>query len=235
MRKNIAKFLIVTMVVTGVMTGCGKKTDNKSKETTTEVITSENVTTEATTTEAATTEEATTAGSFKYQHDPKLNASAMDDIIENPDAVYGFSPNPESKRLGSFAEYDWTDAEAVAGYKAERMKYHESIEGMYTMLRKLSAEGKTIEEMAKAISNERNRIRLDSYKDDPEGLAEVKKSNLDTYGHEEGPLPEELYEKYGSWETVLQKAFGTNSGMDACVGLYDDYYYLYVELGQVEE
>ena len=27
---------------------------------------------------------------------------------------------------------------------------------------------------------------------------------------------------------------GTNMGMDACCGLYDEYYFLYIELGYVE-
>ena len=35
---------------------------------------------------------------------------------------------------------------------------------------------------------------------------------------------DELYAESDSWETVIAKAFSTNSGMDACLGLYDDYY-----------
>lgn len=37
---------------------------------------------------------------FAYIHNPKDNPEAMKDIVENPDAVYGFSPDPESTRLG---------------------------------------------------------------------------------------------------------------------------------------
>ena len=88
--------------------------------------------------------------------------------------------------------------------------------------------------MARAVSEERNRLRLAAY-DDPEGLAEVKKSNLETYGHEDGPTPDDLFEKYGSWTTVMQKAFSPNMGMDACCGLYDECYLLYIELGYVEQ
>ena len=95
-------------------------------------------------------------------------------------------------------------------------------------------DGASVEEMARAVSEERNRLRLLSYQDDPEGLEAVKKTNLKTYGHEDGPTPDQLYEKYGSWTVVLQKAFSTNMGMDACCGLYDEYYWLYVELGYVE-
>ena len=173
-------------------------------------------------------------GVFSYVHDPRENPEAMADIIENEDAVYGFSPDPESERLGAYAEYDWTDPELVAEAQKERRAYHESMESMMDILFKMREEGASMEEMARAVSEERNRLRLEAYKDDPEGLATVKESNLKTYGHEEGPTPDELYEKYGSWTTVLQKAFSPNMGMDACCGLYDEYYFLYIELGYVE-
>lgn len=171
---------------------------------------------------------------YVYVHDPRENPSAMADIIENPDAVYGFSPNPESARLGAYADYDWTDPEVVEKGRQDRIAYHESLDSLYTMLYEMRDAGASIEEMARAVSAERNRLRLESYRDDPEGLAKVKKSNLETYGNENGPTADALFEKYGSWEIVIQKAFGTNAGMDACVGLYDDYYSLYVELGMVK-
>ena len=165
---------------------------------------------------------------FTYEHDPRENPAAMEDIVENPDAVY------ESPRLGSFADYDWTDPEVVAEAQKERREYHESMDTMTDILYRMRDEGASMEEMARAVSEERNRLRLESYKDDPKGLAEVKESNLKTYGHEEGPTPDQLYEKYGSWTVVLQKAFSPNMGMDACCGLYDEYYWLYIELGYVE-
>ncbi len=172
---------------------------------------------------------------FVYEHDPRVNPEAMKDIVENPDAVYGFSPDPESTRLGSYAAYDWTDPKLVAKAQKERRAYHESMDSMTDILYRMREDGASIEEMARAVSEERNRLRLASYDDDPERLAEAKKSNLETYGHEEGPTPDELFEKYGSWTVVLQKAFSSNMGMDACCGLYDEYYWLYIELGYVED
>ena len=47
---------------------------------------------------------------FHYEHDPALNPSAMKDIIADPAAVYGFRPDPDSARLGVYADDDWTDA-----------------------------------------------------------------------------------------------------------------------------
>lgn len=178
-------------------------------------------------------EPAAVEAEFHYVHDPRMNPKAMEDIIEDPSAVYGFSPNPDSVRLGQFASYDWSDPEMVENARQERIAYHENNAGLYSMMEQLQTEGKSIEEIARTISAERNRLRLAAYDGDPEGLAAVKQSNLDTYGNEEGPTADSLYAKYGSWETVLEKAFSVNSGMDACLGLYDDYYDLYLASGQL--
>lgn len=159
-----------------------------------------------------------------YAHDPRINAKAMEDIVVNPDAIYGFSPDPDSKRLGEYASYDWSDPVVVEKARQDRIKYHESFNEQYEIWEKMSAEGKSTEEIARAVSAKRNESRLASYKDNPEGLEKVKKSNLETYGNENGPTPESLYEKYGSWETVILKSFSSNSGMDACLGLYDAQY-----------
>ena len=175
-------------------------------------------------------------GKFVYIHDPRKIPEAMKDIIENPDAVYGFSPDPESTRLGKIAAIDWTDPEVVAQKTEERRTYHESMVSMIDILLRMRDEGATLEEMARAVSAERNRLRLASYQNDPETLEIAKRSNLEVYGNEEGPTPEMLYEECGgSWITVLQKAFRMNMGMDACCGLFDEYYWLYIELGLVED
>ena len=172
---------------------------------------------------------------FSFVHDPRENPRAMEDIIENPDAVYGFSPNPESGRLKVYAGFDWTDPEFVADAQTERRAYHKSMDSMSDILYEMREKGATTEEMARAVSEERNRLRIEASSGNPEELAAMKESNLQTYGREEGPTPDQLYEKYGSWATVLQKAFSPNMGMDACCGLYDEYYWLYIELGYVEE
>lgn len=174
---------------------------------------------------------------FQYIHDPRENPAAMKDIVANPEAVYGFSPNPDSERLGEYADsIDWTDPDQVAQAREQRAEYLESFSQLYRMIEDMLGEGKNVEEIARAVSKRRNELRLESYDGDPEGLALVKKSNLETYGHEEGPEADELYEKYGSWQTVLEKALGSNAGMDACLGFYDEYYYTYdIEAARAEE
>ena len=163
-----------------------------------------------------------------YVHDPMQNPNAAKDIIVNPDAVYGFSPSPDSVRLAPFLEYDLTDLAVVEELKKQRIAYHESMQELYQMRADMEAEGKSIEEIAAAVSTRRNELRLEAYKDDPEGLEKVKKDNLEKYGNENGPTLEYLYDMYGSWGMVLSKALSTNEGADACVGLYDEYYDTYV-------
>ena len=164
-----------------------------------------------------------------YVHDPRENPVAMRDIVVNPEAVYGFSPSTaEESTLKQYADaIDWTDPDQVAEAREQRRVYHEGLQELYDMILEMVNEDKDTETIARAVSQRRNEIRLESYKDDPEGLETVKKRNLEIYGNETGPLPDDLYQKYGSWETVMMKALGTNAGMDACLGFYDDYYYLY--------
>ncbi len=171
---------------------------------------------------------------FKYKHSPLLNPKAMKDIIVNPNAIYGFSPDPKSVRLGEYADYDWSEALLVYKSRQERIAYHEKDAVLRDMIISLSTQGRSTEEIARAVSAKRNEIRLEANADDPVKLAKVKKSNFDTYGNENGPDADFLYKKYGSWETVMEKALSTNLGMDACLGLYDDYYLEYVASGQAE-
>lgn len=59
------------------------------------------------------------------------------------------------------------------------------------------------------------------------GYEKAVNSNPKNLGNKYGMTPEQAFEKYGSWEMVLEKATSANAGMDACCGLYDDFYYLY--------
>lgn len=196
--------------------------------------TSDDATAPESTLQAGTAEDelAATTSTFTYQHDPRNNPSAMKDIIADIAAVYGFRPSPDGS-LKQFADADWSDPAVVEKGRQDRLAYHKSIEALYDILATMQAAGASTEEIARAVSTKRNEIRMASYANDPEGLARLKARNLEEYGNENGGTPEYFFNKYGSWETVIEKSFSVNSGMDACLGLYDIYYSLYVASGQV--
>lgn len=172
---------------------------------------------------------------FQYEHDPMDYPIAAEDIVVNPDAIYGYSPNPESKRLGEFArEIDWTDPEEVAMRRRERQEYHDSLNELHSMIDEMYNAGSTIEDIAKAVSEKRNQLRLNTYQNDPEGLEMVKNSNLEAYGDENGPTIDYLYDKYGSWAQIITKSLSSNPGMDACLGFYDEYYDMYQLMDKFE-
>ena len=167
------------------------------------------------------------ASDFKYIHDPMQNELVKNEILVNPDAVFGFSPNPASERLGAFAKYDWTDEKVVLPISNERVIYHERVENELLALLDIGKKnGDSVEDIARALSERRNTIRLEEA-EAAGTLEETKQSNLDNYGNENGQTPEYRFEKYGSWETVASKAFSTNVAIDVCLGLYDKYYDVY--------
>ena len=162
-----------------------------------------------------------------YIHDPMANPKAAQDIVADPSAVYGYRPSPDSVRLKEYAGYDWTDPAFVAQQREKRLAYHENFAELYQMIDSMKAAGRSVEEIARAVSTRRNELRLEAYKDDPEGLEKTKKSNLETFGDENGGSPDYFYAKYGSWETVIEKALSVNPGADAILGLYDMFYDTY--------
>ncbi|WP_242226480.1 T7SS effector LXG polymorphic toxin [Bacillus cereus group sp. BfR-BA-01358] len=165
---------------------------------------------------------------FAYKNNPMDNPKAAKDIHENPDAVYGFSPNPNSESIGGFADaLDWTNPEQVAQATVRRQSYHDKNDNIIELINKMKNEGNSIEEIARAVNNQRNQNRLNDYIDDPKGLERVMARNEVKYGNPHGPTAEFSFNKYGSWEKVIEKSMSANPGMDACCGLYDKYYHLY--------
>lgn len=155
------------------------------------------------------------------------NPKAAKDIIENPDAVYGYSLKPESK-LNSFG-VDWTNPDEVAYAQSERIRYHEHLEQKKTMLKdeisKLQNDGYSMEDIARMKVEQRNQDRINNYikSNNYDGLEAMKQRNLEEYQRAEGPTADQLYKKYGSWEEVIYSSVRSNPAMDVVTGLYDIY------------
>jgi hypothetical protein len=165
---------------------------------------------------------------FTYNNNPMDNPKAAQDIIEDPDAVYGFSPNPESKSIGGYADaIDWKNPDEVAKATVRRETYHSNNDNINEIVNQMREEGHSSEQIARAANEQRNLNRLNDYIDDPEGMTRLLARNESKYGSANGPTAEFLYDKYGSWDTMIEKSMSANPGMDACCGLYDKYYHLY--------
>ena len=161
---------------------------------------------------------------FTYKNNPMDNPKASKDIVENPNAVYGYSPNPQSERIGKYADYDWTNSKQVELAKTRREVYHIKNANIKSLVDAMRMKGASAEDIARAANELRNQNRLNDYINDPIGLEKVKQSNLKVYGNEKGLTAEEAYKKYGSWENMIESSMNSNPGMDACCGLYDKYY-----------
>ena len=148
-------------------------------------------------------------GGFQYLNNPLDNLKASQDIVKNSDAVYGYSPNPKSSSVGEYANaIDWTDPIEVEKATLRREAYHSKNDNISEIVAKLKSDGCSKEEMARAANKQRNLNRLNDYINDPEGLVRVKKRNLSSYGNEEGPTADYLFQKYGSWDKVIEKSMG---------------------------
>ena len=170
---------------------------------------------------------------FQYKHNPCDNPKVLQDAIVDENAVYGFSPNPKAtSRIRGFANsdlYDWSNPDRVKVYRERRIQYHKENDNIDQLIIEMQKNKKSIEEIARAANAKRNQNRLNDYlkRNDFEGLERVKKSNLMKYGEELGMKAEDALKKYGTWENVIEKTKSANPGMDACCGLYDEYYDLY--------
>ena len=93
---------------------------------------------------------------FRYEHDPMENPKAAADIVENSEAIYGYSPNPESKRLGVYADaIDWTNEEEVAEARKQREEYHENNKELYQIIQDMLNNGDSLEAIARKVSREK--------------------------------------------------------------------------------
>ena len=93
---------------------------------------------------------------FRYEHNPMENPKASADIVENSEAIYGYSPNPESKRLGVYADaIDWTNEEEVAEARKQREEYHENNKELYKIIQDMLNNGDSLEAIARKVSREK--------------------------------------------------------------------------------
>ena len=156
---------------------------------------------------------------FQYVHNPLENDKVVRDVDVAPETVYGFKPN-STGTLSAFAAYDFTSAMNVSEWKAERIRYHESVTDR---LNALMLADMTLEQKARTAVTVRNEARINSYVDANGNITDrngydtaVARANKYTY--------EYLAGRGNSDAEIIESAYDVNQGMDACLGLYDAYF-----------
>ena len=165
---------------------------------------------------------------FKYIHNPSENPKVLVDAIEDPNAVYGYRPK-EGGSLSQFAKDDWSNPEVVASARQNRIDYHNRNEGAaMQIVSDMTAEGASREEIARVVCDYRNQSRIEAYIDSDGNI-----TNIDGY---EGALKraemrsyENLIKSGKTPDDIIRTATKGNPAMDACTGLYDDYYDTYTK------
>lgn len=168
----------------------------------------------------------TSTASFSYEHDPSYNLVVQKDAIKDPNAIYGYKPNPEGS-LKEYASYNWSDVGVVYEARKKRLAYRNNItELVGEYINDLSNLGTPDELIAKLAINRRNMIRIESYTGSKAqnnvGLATAQsRSQNYTYDF--------MKKKYETHADIFKAVVRENAAMDACTGLYDMFFESYPE------
>lgn len=102
----------------------------------------------------------------------------------------------------------------------QRMRYHGLLEDMEREECAMRAEGRSEEDIARALVQMRNDakdvVRAGMTR---EQVAELEARNQKKYGNPLGPTADQLYLKYGSWEKISEAATRSSAAVDQELGL----------------
>ncbi|MEE4490095.1 hypothetical protein [Streptomyces sp. BE230] len=102
----------------------------------------------------------------------------------------------------------------------QRMRYHQLLEDMEREECAMRAEGRSEEDIARALVQMRNDAKdIVRAGMTPEQVAELEARNQKKYGNPLGPTADQLYMKYGSWEKVAEAATRSSAAVDHELGL----------------
>jgi hypothetical protein len=85
----------------------------------------------------------------------------------------------------------------------------------------LQRDGMSLEDIGIMKVENRNQSRIDSYlqSNNLDGLNSMQERNLIEYGRKNGPTADQLFEKKGSWESVIFGSVKSSRAMDVLLGL----------------
>jgi hypothetical protein len=131
---------------------------------------------------------------------------------------------PEPAKVGAPPEPGKTgapiDAARIADLKAMRLRYLEGIQALETTENEMRRLGRTTEQIARQLVGDRNALKVETRAlMKPEEVAQLEARNLKKYGDPVGPTPEWLFDKYGSWDKVLEAVKRTDPVTNQLLGI----------------
>jgi hypothetical protein len=157
---------------------------------------------------------------FKYEHNPSENPKVLRDAVEDPDAIYGYRPI-ETGGLKKFADGDWSDSEYVKKARQRRINYHNKND---SALQQLRNKGYSDGQIAQQMVEQRNQNRLNDYVDKNGNITDQEGYNQ---ALEHSKSYDQLKAEGKTDQDIIKSSTKGNPGMDACTGLYDDYFDTY--------
>lgn len=95
----------------------------------------------------------------------------------------------------------------MTDWRARRKAYERRVVELVGLIDDRRERGEDWETVARALVEERNRLKLDiRMSDDPADVALLEQRGRRLYGHSVGPDPDTLFAKYGDWELVARAA-----------------------------
>lgn len=146
----------------------------------------------------------------------KIEVPLPEGIEANPQGVYGYMPKPGSR----YAKSDFSNPAEVAKNREIRLKYLEESKQIDDEVVKMTQAGEPPEAIARRTVEIRNQQKVDARSNmDAEGVRRLEEGNMELYGHPVGPTPDQLFEKYGSWEKVIQKSTQKDEALNTLLGI----------------
>lgn len=139
-------------------------------------------------------------------------------IEEDEAGVHGYMPTKDSayyKYRDKFTDPEWVgeQREIRAEYLKESKKLEATIESM-------TEEGKSQEEIARYVVEQRNQQKVEARKKmSPEDVKGLEERNIKKYGNPVGPTADQLLEKQGSWDKVIEGSMRKDPVINKLLGL----------------
>ncbi|PXF30707.1 hypothetical protein WH50_14030 [Pokkaliibacter plantistimulans] len=136
--------------------------------------------------------------------------------------VYGYLPKPSSRYDNPL--YDFTDVTFVERNRKIRLDYVSGSQELEQAIARMKVQGASSEQIARRVVLQRNtqKIEARSLMTDEE-VKVLESGNIKRYGDPIGPTPDDLFDKYGDWDTVIEKSMQKDPEINILLGVNPDH------------